>query len=440
MVVACGPSPNTTAAGVAGAGAGQLAPLAAQSPTTTTAPSSGAAAEKQAYLSNYVRPDTILHSFHAAEGIWVDCVDVNQQPAMLAPAMAGRSIASPPPLPPANGAGQSSGSRSGAQAAQQDVALHANEFDELGNVRSCAPGTIPIRRTTAADLARFTSLRDFFSKGPGGAPNLTAPQTAAPPDLSGYVYAAQGQSVTNWGMQLFLNIWDPALGTYGSHSISQMWVANTTGGTTETAEAGWNVDSGLYGDSDVHLFIYWTEDGYVNTGCYNLSCTGFVQTDNSVVLGGSFSPVSTTEGTQYDFELTWAKSSSTSDWWLIYQGSTWVGYYPASQYSHGMQTQASLTNYGGEVNISAPNGSVLTQMGSGAFASSGATYAAYQAHLQYVDTDYNTIDVSPDTQYINNSGCYSLSDGYQVGSGFYFGEQTTPEPGYFQFLGGSGCD
>lgn len=211
-------------------------------------------------------------------------------------------------------------------------------------------------------------------------------------------------------MQLFLNIWDPSLGTYGNHSISQMWVVNDTGGTIETAEVGLTVDHGLFNDYNNHLFIYWTDDDYGSTGCYDLTCTGFVQTNNSVTLGGYYSPVSTTTGSQYYVELSWEKSSSTANWWLLYQGTTWIGYYPTSQYHHGMQTQASQTKYGGEVEISAPNGSQLTQMGAGAFASSGATYAAFQSHLQYINTNCNTVDVSPTLNYTGLPSCYSLSD------------------------------
>jgi hypothetical protein len=351
--------------------------------------------------------------------------------------MAGKAIDQPPPLPPSDGSNQSKDVAAGTAWGQQDVALHANERDEAGNMRHCDPGTVPIRRTTASDLARFSSLDAFLSKGRTGG-HLPSQQQDAP-NISGYEYAAQGQAVTNWGMQLFLNIWDPSLGTTGIHSISQMWVANLTGGTTETAEAGLTVDHGKFNDNNNHLFIYWTADNYAHTGCYDLDCSGFVQTNNSVTLGGYYSPVSTTTGTQHYIELTWAKSSSTANWWLLYQGTTWVGYLPTSLYTHGMQTQASQTNYGGEVDISGPNGSSLPQMGSGAFASAGATYAAFQSHLQYVNTSYNTVDVSPSQSFTGIPSCYSLASGYQTGSGFYFGTQTVPQPGYFQYFGGPGC-
>jgi hypothetical protein len=57
--------------------------------------------EKTEFLKNHVRPETILRSFHAAEGMWVDCVDIHRQPTLLAPNMAGHVIEAPPP--PATG-------------------------------------------------------------------------------------------------------------------------------------------------------------------------------------------------------------------------------------------------------------------------------------------------------------------------------------------------
>jgi hypothetical protein len=395
--------------------------------TSTSVISTAAAqAEKQNYLANHVRPDTILHSFHAHEGVWIDCVDVNRQPSMLTPQMEGQSIDQPPPLPPSLGP-----LPAGHQWARLDMEDHANELDENGNVRHCDPGTVPIRRTTAADLQRFATLTDFFAKGPNRAlQGASSDPGYKPPSNAGYEYAREYQYVTNWGFQSFINIWDPSVQASGEHSISQIWVANNCcNSNQETAETGWTVDPLKFGDDNTHFFIYWTDDNYQSTGCYDLDCTGFVQTNNSVTPGVYFSTVSSAGGTQYDAELSWEKSSSTSNWWLLWEGSTWLGYYPTSLYTHGMATQASFTAYGGEVYNSEPGGQhTSTQMGSGQFASAGWQYAAHQRHLQYINTSYSTIDVSPSAQ-VNNSNCYSMSNGYDgTGDGW----------GAYEFFGGPG--
>jgi hypothetical protein len=50
-------------------------------------------------------------------------------------------------------------------------------------------------------------------------------------------------------------------------------------------------------------------DAYNQTGCYNLNqgcpagSPGFVQVSNKVLIGGSISPTSTTDSTQYEFKL-----------------------------------------------------------------------------------------------------------------------------------------
>lgn len=106
-----------------------------------------------------------------------------------------------------------------------------------------------------------------------------------------------------------------------------------------------------------------------------------------------------------------------------------------------MQTQASITNYGGEVYNSEPGGHHTgTDMGSGAFASAGAGYTAFQGHLQYIDTTYHRVDPTPNNNYTGFSSCYSLTTGYETqnGSDWYFGTQSMPMNGYFEYLGGPG--
>jgi len=44
-------------------------------------------------------------------------------------------------------------------------------------------------------------------------------------------------------------------------------------------------------------------DGYKNTGCYNLLCPGFVQTNKNVVIGGALTPTSTYNGGQFEISL-----------------------------------------------------------------------------------------------------------------------------------------
>ena len=177
---------------------------------------------KEEYLKNYIRPDTIRRSFHTAEGMWVDCVDINRQPSMLTPDMAGKTVEQAPP-PPASQDGRARVLPQGDKLAQLDMEIHANEPDENGVVRRCEEGTIPIWRWTAEGLSRFPNLRDMFSKGRGRPFKSSGSDTPSP---KFYEHAGSSQNVTNWGMQFFMNIWSPTTNS-SDHSISQMWVLNT---------------------------------------------------------------------------------------------------------------------------------------------------------------------------------------------------------------------
>lgn len=44
-------------------------------------------------------------------------------------------------------------------------------------------------------------------------------------------------------------------------------------------------------------------DAYQATGCYNLHCSGFVQTNNRIAIGAAISPTSVYNGRQFDISL-----------------------------------------------------------------------------------------------------------------------------------------
>lgn len=44
-------------------------------------------------------------------------------------------------------------------------------------------------------------------------------------------------------------------------------------------------------------------DSYQATGCYNLLCSGFIQTNSKIAIGAAISPVSLAAGNQYDITI-----------------------------------------------------------------------------------------------------------------------------------------
>lgn len=63
-----------------------------------------------------------------------------------------------------------------------------------------------------------------------------------------------------------------------------------------------------YGQSKTPLnvasyFFLLQSDAYQATGCYNLLCSGFVQTNNKIAIGAAISPVSSFSGGQFDITI-----------------------------------------------------------------------------------------------------------------------------------------
>ena len=51
------------------------------------------------------------------------------------------------------------------------------------------------------------------------------------------------------------------------------------------------------------VYVDLQSDAYQATGCYNLLCSGFVQTNNKIAIGAAISPTSSYNGGQFDISL-----------------------------------------------------------------------------------------------------------------------------------------
>jgi hypothetical protein len=335
--------------------------------------------EIHSYLTDYYAGVESVHSFVDANGSIFDCIPVEQQLSLRGKTEA---LPKPPDLP-----------RDARRAptepamASRIVQLHPDLTDPFGNQMLAPEGTIPVRRKTLEALSRFRNLREFFQKSPSravagrppGGSGSTSPQVVAT-----HRWAHAYQNVNNLGGGSFLNVWDPAIGANQIFSLSQHWYVGGSGSGLQTAEVGWQVYPQLYGNSKPCFFIYWTADDYGSTGCYNLSCTAFVQTNSHWALGGALVPWSVSGGPQY--EIDFAYYLYQGNWWLYAGGelaANTVGYYPTSVYRGGALTrQASEIDYGGET----VGTTSWPPMGSGAFANAGWQRAAYQRQIHYFPT------------------------------------------------------
>ncbi|CAE6066045.1 unnamed protein product [Arabidopsis arenosa] len=122
-------------------------------------------------------------------------------------------------------------------------------------------------------------------------------------------------------------------------------------------------------------------------GCYNLRCPGFIQTSDTIVIGGSISPVSVFEGDQYEITVSVWKDQKSGNWWLSL-GSNYslVGYWPAPIFVN--LAYADDVQWGGEiVNSNISGRHTTTQMGSGHFPDEGFGRVGYVRNLEIVDNN-----------------------------------------------------
>jgi hypothetical protein len=392
-------------------------------PTRSRVKDGAAFEEMRQHLLTMYRGVEVTHSF-VLNSSHFDCVPIGQQPT--AKALGLKAIA---PAPPRSLLTKPSpvDDRAELRAHPASQLSAEKQTDEFGNSIGCEQNTIPMRRITLEEMTQFPTLREFFQKGPGAAGRpARAARKGVPAETAGaaHKYSLMTQVVDNLGGNSNLNLWSPYVNLYWGEifSLSQEWYYGGNGSSLQTAEVGWQNYPDKYGSQDSRLFTYWTADNYNTTGCYNLDCPGFVQVDNSVFLGGSFTSYSTYGGPQYEFSAEYYLYQG--NWWLAIQG-TWIGYYPGYVYGGG---QLSQNAQGIEFGTESVGTTVWPAEGSGYWSTSGWDFAAYQRNLFYIDLSgagiWDTL-----TGYDPSPGCYTTS-------GPFF--STSPSWGVYFYEGGPG--
>lgn len=331
-------------------------------------------ADMKAHILKLYAKTEAPHSFMDESGAVFDCIPIEQQPSLRG-SLGG--VPKAPDLPQHEVAGGPQDERRDSLIASP---LGPDQKDRHGNVMHCPAGTIPMRRVTMEDLTRFETLKDFFRKGPRGAGR--PPRAIEPPTVPAtHRWAHAFQNVSNGGGHSFLNLWDPPIGANQIFSLSQHWYVGGSGAKLQTIECGWQVYPAFYGDKKAHLFTYWTADDYNATGCYNLTCSAFVQTSASFAPGMALGSVSVIGGAQYIMELAYWHTGGR--WWLYCNGTSGtnaIGYYPDTLYKGGaLASNATEIDYGGET----VGTTSFPPMGSGRFAKEGWQKAAYQRTIGY---------------------------------------------------------
>ncbi|RLM68877.1 uncharacterized protein C2845_PM17G06240 [Panicum miliaceum] len=340
-----------------------------------------------------------LVSIQSPDGDIIDCVHISKQPAFDHPLLKNHTIQMRPSYHP------------GGLSDDSTVATHP--ITQLWHQNGkCPENTIPIRRTKEGDVMRASSIKRYGKKRPGSIPKLASIDDPDASAMIGHLHALASASGENYyGTKTTINLWQPTIEGGNGFSLAQLWITRGSyqGNDLNTIEAGWQVFPGYYPDSNTRLFIYWTRDAYNQTGCYNLNCAGFIQTNNQIAIGGSISPVSLYGGSQYDIDILIWKDQKDGNWWLQV-GSDTVGYWPSSIFSY-LSDSATTVQWGGEVYSPDASQTSSTQMGSGHFPDEGFGKASYIKNIQVVDSSNNLKLPNGVVLIAKRPSCYNVQNG-----------------------------
>ncbi|KAB2031888.1 hypothetical protein ERO13_D05G314600v2 [Gossypium hirsutum] len=351
-----------------------------------------------------------VKTIQSPDGDTIDCVLSHHQPAFDLPQLKGQRPLDPPEGPRVY-------ERDGVMmTAEVEEEEEGEEHVQLWRMsgETCPEGTIPIRRTTEQDLLRASSVRRFGRK-----PRRRVRRDST---SNGHEHAVGYVSGGEYyGAKGSINVWAPHVSNPYEFSLSQLWViSGSFAHDLNTIEAGWQVSPELYGDNYPRFFTYWTNDAYEATGCYNLMCSGFVQTNNRIAIGAAISPISSYHGGQFDITLLIWKDPKHGNWWLEFGSGILVGYWPSFLFTH-LRDHATMVQFGGEIVNTRPGGShTSTAMGSGHFAGEGFGKASYFRNLEVVDWDNNLIPLPNLRVLADHPNCYDIRGGVNGVWGHYF--------------------
>ncbi|KAL2346524.1 hypothetical protein Fmac_000524 [Flemingia macrophylla] len=359
--------------------------------------------EIEAELKRLNKP--AVKTIKSEDGDIIDCVDIYKQPAFDHPALKNHTIRTVPDF---------------LLKSQNSKTIKSSDsepevFQTWQKSGSCPEGTVPIRRILKEDLLRASSLQRFGRKPPAVFKNATKPfnlnfinpnesKIYVPENRSAAYLVTMGYNYI--GAEGDINVWNPHVQLSDDFTTAQIWLKTGNGGDFESVESGW------------------TKDSYKTTGCFDLVCSGFVQTASTAVLGASIEPISSRYGQQYDFNfgIFWDDSGN---WWLKIKHDVPVGYWPAELLGN-LRHSATLVEWGGQVFSEQVKKSPHTQtsMGSGEFANglwgdacfiNNVRIKDYSLQLKYPEF----VSTHADEPYCYNSLNYMKTYGQEPV--FYFG-------------------
>ncbi|XP_017429569.1 uncharacterized protein LOC108337530 isoform X1 [Vigna angularis] len=330
--------------------------------------------ERQLKLINKPPVKTI----HTKYGDTVDCIDINKQSAFDHPILKNHKLQKKPSI----------------RKPIEKSSMKKLQGTQIFGFVKCPKGTIPIRRTTKEELIQEKQLLNssIFVK-----------------DVSGVHLAEMALSSKYgpyYGVEGGTSIYNPRV-TKGQMSLSHVWVENGPIDSNNKISVGWHVSLDLYGDNRTHSYVSWTRDNFHKTGCYNLRCPGFVQTNPASYIGGPFLNTSLYGGPTYRFVVSISQDPKSKNWWIHLSNTIAVGYFPAKLFSN--LSSADKVGWGGRTLT--PRGSLSPTMGSGYFPDGNFYHACYFTYIYYKNASRK--NYGPENyqikKYVDNPKCFGLT-------------------------------
>ncbi|XP_016468259.1 protein neprosin-like [Nicotiana tabacum] len=300
-----------------------------------------------------------VKSIQSEDGDVIDCIDIFKQPALSHPALKNHKIQMTPSDKPVMENFLTPKNTKTDQESYKFVTTQIWQKD--GN---CPKGTIPIRRTQKKKKDQLKKP-SFFHRDNG----LKSKKDIYLSQMNHSLAILHTEGYRYLGAKTDMVTWNPHVEADDEYSTSRVALISGAYYDYQDIESGWAVNPRVYGDRQTRFFTYWTSDGSKETGCFDLTCPGFVQTSHEIVLGAAIYPISTQNGLPYSITVYIYKDLNTSNWWLQYGETINIGYWPSEIFEGGLKYHAETVQWGGEVYSSkvGTHPHTKTQMGSGAF-------------------------------------------------------------------------
>ncbi|XP_044462967.1 uncharacterized protein LOC123193951 [Mangifera indica] len=359
------------------------------------------------------------------DGDIIDCIDIYKQPAFAHPALRDHKIQMAPSYEPTAEPMAATrpvrGKTLRNRYDRSSMTLASQIWKKNG---TCPEGTVPVRRIQNGLLEanspeayrRYKSIHPTKQLQDDENPNTQLPNRSKAMLLTlGNIYS---------GAKADIKVWDPFVESDDEFSTSRVSLQSGPYYDFESIESGWAVNPRVYGDKKTRLYVYWTVDGSKKTGCFDLTCPGFVQTSNEIALGASIYPISVVDGLPYQITIYIFKDPNTSNWWVQYGEKINVGYWP-----HGLFTLiksgAESVEWGGEVYSLKLGRSphTATEMGNGRYADPIFGNSGYIKRMRILDNSHILKFPEWVSTYADEYNCYDvyyISD-YVEDPELYFG-------------------